>query len=170
MFFRAYENTNIEEKFYLGVMRGRPFACAKIRGSSQYPDVEGEVNFFKTRNGVLVAACIEGLPISLENCQPNIFALHIHEGTECVDGETPFDSAGEHYNPNSCPHPAHSGDLPPLFAGKNGYAYMSVWTDRISLEEIIGKTIIIHGSRDDFTTQPSGDSNGRIACGVIVKN
>ena len=34
-------------------------------------------------------------------------------------------------------------------------------------EDIIGKVVIIHDMPDDFTTQPSGNSGNKIACGKI---
>ena len=42
-------------------------------------------------------------------------------------------------------------------------------TDRFSINDVIGKTVIIHAKPDDFTTQPSGNSDGKIACGVIKR-
>ena len=44
---------------------------------------------------------------------------------------------------------------------------MSVLLGRINIKDIIGKTIIIHDKPDDFTSQPSGNSGKKIACGVI---
>ena len=79
----------------------------------------------------------------------------------------PFPMSGTHYNPHNCPHPYHAGDMPPLF-GTNGYAFLSFITSRFKVNEIIGKTVIIHSSPDDFTTQPSGNSGTKIACGVII--
>jgi Cu-Zn family superoxide dismutase len=35
------------------------------------------------------------------------------------------------------------------------------------VDEVIGRGVIIHGSPDDFTTQPSGNAGEKIACGVI---
>jgi Cu-Zn family superoxide dismutase len=32
---------------------------------------------------------------------------------------------------------------------------------------IIGRSIVVHAGRDDLTSQPAGNSGGRIACGVI---
>ena len=39
--------------------------------------------------------------------------------------------------------------MPPLF-GNNGYAYLSFFTNRFSLDDIIGKVVIIHSHPDDF--------------------
>ena len=65
-----------------------------------------------------------------------------------------------------CPHPFHAGDFPPLLEN-NGYAYSKFLTNKFKISEIIGKVIIIHDLPDDFTTQPSGNSGTKIACGVI---
>ena len=60
----------------------------------------------------------------------------------------------------------NGGDLPPLL-GNNGYAWTAFFDKRFTIDEIIGKSIIIHNMRDDFTSQPSGDSGTKIGCGVI---
>lgn len=44
---------------------------------------------------------------------------------------------------------------------------MMFFTNRFSIEEIIGRTVVIHDMTDDFKTQPSGNSGKKIACGVI---
>ena len=59
------------------------------------------------------------------------------------------------------------GDLPPLVEN-NGYAYMQVLINKFKIKDILGKVIIIHDSPDDFTTQSSGNSGIKIACGKIV--
>lgn len=79
-----------------------------------------------------------------------------------------FANAKTHYNPTKCHHPYHVGDLPPLIEN-NGYAYMSVFINKFKVKDIIGKVIIIHDMPDDFTTQPSGNSGTKIACGKIKK-
>ena len=71
-----------------------------------------------------------------------------------------------HYNPRGCPHPAHAGDFPPLLANRS-YALQVFLTDRVTLSEIIGRTVIIHAEPDDFTTQPGGSAGKKIACGQI---
>ena len=72
----------------------------------------------------------------------------------------------KHYNPHGCDHPYHAGDLPPLFE-TSGLALSAFLTDRFTVDEVIGRTVIIHDQPDDFTTQPSGNSGTKIACGVI---
>ncbi len=144
-----------------------PVANAWIKGSRDYPNIQGRVVFRQTPKGVLVTAQILGLPYE-NQCDSGIFAFHIHSGESCTGNETDlFADADGHYNPGGCPHPNHAGDLPPLF-GNHGYAYMSVLTDRFSVREIIGKVIIIHDKTDDFKTQPAGAAGSKIACGKII--
>ena len=137
-------------------------AKAIIRGGEDAPDLRGEVLFFQKKCSVLVSARVFGLPQN----DSGFFALHIHEGENCR-GED-FVYTGGHYNPEDAPHPMHDGDLPPLLSC-GGCAYMDVKTDRFRVENIIGKTVIIHGGADDFHTQPSGNAGKKIACGVIKK-
>lgn len=146
-------------------------AIANIKGNSDYPSLHGRVILKQEEYGVIVTAEIYGLPINnKEKCPSNIFGFHIHEGNSCTGTATDiFSNVGAHYNPNNCKHPSHTGDLPPLFGNKEGYAYLSTLTDRFTLNEILGKTIIIHDKPDDFTTQPSGNSGNKIACGKIVE-
>ncbi len=146
----------------------RQNAIALIRGDRDHSAVRGTVKFTQTNKGVMVSANISGLPFrSGETCGGNVFGFHIHVGKSCKGDKTdPFADAMSHYNPNGCDHPSHSGDLPPLF-GNKGYAQMSFLTDRFTVDEIIGRVVIIHDRPDDFTTQPSGNSGRKIACGTI---
>jgi len=149
--------------------RRKPDAAAIVKGSPKYAQVHGTVKFYKVREGVLVAAEIAGLPHKSGPCAGEVFGFHIHEGNACTgNASDPFAATGGHFNPQSCPHPQHAGDLPPLF-GNNGYAWSSVLTDRFTVDAIAGRTVVIHRRPDDFTTQPSGNSGEKIACGVIKK-
>lgn len=152
---------------YVSVLKRRPDAAAIIKGSMNYPDIYGKVMFYQLPRSVLVRAEISGLPKGDGLCASPIYAFHIHGGTSCSGNETdPFADAQSHYNPKNCPHPYHSGDLPPIFS-VNGTAFSVFLTDRFILSEVIGKAIIVHGSTDDFTTQPSGNAGEKIACGII---
>lgn len=149
------------------IFNQKPQASAVIRGSADYPNINGRVVFYSTRQGVIVFATVVGLPTSADKCKSPVFAFHIHSGASCTGNTSdPFANAGTHYNPQNCTHPFHAGDMPPLF-GNNGYALLLFLTDRFTVDEIIGKTVIIHKNPDDFTTQPSGNSGIKIACGEI---
>lgn len=150
---------SIEEIFKL-FLSTRPNALAKIRGGKDYPNMFGEVKFYATPFGTLVFAFVQNLP----QTETNFYGFHIHESGEC-DGD--FFSSGGHYGGSI--HPMHLGDMPPLM-NANGNA-LSIFLDaRISIKEIINKSIIIHLDPDDFTSQPAGNSGKRIACGIITKN
>ena len=136
-----------------------PAATAHIKGGMENPDIKGVAQFYQAQQGVLIVTEVMGLPSEEDVCSGGIYALHIHEGTTCTEPMS-------HYNPNNCMHPYHAGDMPPLFENE-GYALTVFVTNRFKLEDILGKTVIVHEKRDDFTTQPSGDPGDRIACGII---
>ena len=140
-----------------------PDAIAYITGGQDDTPLRGEVEFFQKPNGVLVKAHVSGLPAHNSS---GFFSLHIHEGGSC-SGEG-FSHTKSHYNPTEAPHPNHAGDLPPLLSN-NGTAYLAVLTDRFSVKDVIGRTVVIHDSPDDFHSQPSGNAGAKIACGVIVR-
>lgn len=144
-----------------------PNAISYIYGSPDYSSINGLVLFYTTGNTVLTTASVSGLPFYDVPCKRNIFGFHIHEGTLCSGvNSDPFLNTGNHFNPYNCPHPDHAGDMPPLF-GNRGYAYCSFLSDHFTIPDIIGKTVVIHNMPDDFTTQPSGNSGTKIACGEI---
>lgn len=164
----------LEERFkvnrfqsMVSVLAECPCAAAVVKGDDEYKTVFGIVRFFQTKYGTLVAAEINGLPEGAGDCDQPVIGMHIHSGQQCTgDADDSFKNAMSHYNPKNCPHPYHSGDLPPLFSN-GGYAFSVFLTDRFNTNEIVGKTVIIHSKQDDFTTQPSGDSGKKIACGEI---
>ena len=151
----------------ISVLQRKPQAVAQIRGSKAYPQIRGQVRFYQTRRGVVVRAEVTGLPVYQDACKKGIFGFHIHEGSRCSGSVgDPFADVLAHFGLYDCIHPYHSGDLPPLF-GNNGYAFSVFLTDRFAVRDILGRTVIIHGDADDFTTQPSGDAGQKIACGEI---
>lgn len=150
----------------------RTKAYARIKGGNIYPNIYGIVFFDDVEGGTEVSVEVWGLPLykpAEGNQQPiGPFGFHIHENGVCeiTDPANPFESAGGHYNPKNQPHGNHAGDFPVLFSN-NGYARMSFFTDKFKVEDIIGKSIIIHENPDDYRSQPAGNSGKRIACGVI---
>ncbi len=144
-----------------------PSASADIYGNNEHWEINGSVKFYQMTWGVLVIAEIRGLPSPTEKCESPVFGFHIHEGALCSGHSGgSFSDTMSHYNPGNCQHPHHAGDMPPLF-GNSGYAFSAFMTDRFSVDDIVGKTVIIHSGPDDFTTQPAGNSGKKIACGEI---
>lgn len=142
----------------------RPDAVAYIRGSADAPNINGQVRFYQEPRSVRVEADIDGLP---KNSESGFFGFHIHEGNSCAG--TAFPQTGGHYNPDGASHPRHAGDLPPLMLYQ-GRARMTVRTDRFRVQDILGRTVVIHSNPDDFRTQPAGNAGTKIACGVIGRS
>ncbi len=148
--------------------RSYPQAVARIQGGNGYPQLSGSATFLQTGQGVLVTVKVTGLP-PVSQCAGGIYALHIHGGESCTGNESDaFADADSHYDPQSCPHPYHAGDLPPLI-NSGGFAYLSLLTNRFTVSEITGKVMVIHENSDDFTSQPSGDAGKKIGCGKIQR-
>lgn len=144
-----------------------PDGTAYISGSYEYPGIQGIVNFYQMPFGVYAVYSFTGLPSGENSCGGSILGMHIHEGKMCAgDEKDPFADAGAHYNPMGCTHPWHAGDLPPLFVN-DGYAFGAVFTHRFNVNDLWGRTVIVHSKQDDFTSQPAGDSGVKIACGII---
>lgn len=154
---------------FLPTLRRGAAAQADLSGSCACSNLHGTVRFYPTPQGVLVLAEVFGLPTTGQQCENGVFAMHVHSGCSCTGtADDPFADALTHYNPQCCPHPAHAGDMPPLISN-NGYAMQAFLTDRFTVREILGKTVIIHDRPDDFTSQPAGNAGAKIACGVIRK-
>ena len=136
-------------------------ATAYIRGGKDAPHLLGKVEFLQKRNGVLVTADISGLPKN----KTGFYGFHVHRGRSCAGRD--FSESGEHYNPGMRPYPLHAGVMPPLLSYGNGNAYLSIMTDRFTVKDIIGRTVVIHNGVDDFISQPSGNAGKKIACGEI---
>lgn len=150
----------MDEVSVLNCSFGRANAVAKLKGSAEAPKISGTVKFYQRPGGIIVEAQVHGLPYN----KTDVYGFHIHTGTSCSGSK--FSATGQHYNPQGLEHPNHAGDLPPLFSC-GGRAYLAVLTDRFSLREVLGRTIVIHSSADDFITQPAGNAGEKIACGVI---
>lgn len=150
------------------ILRQQPTACANLMGSMSNASVSGVAYFYQTSNGILLLVQVQGLPTAVQYCGPTFFASHIHEGATCTGTKAdPFANVGLHYNPNNCLHPSHAGDLPPLINNK-GNALMAILVSSFTMDEVIGRTLIIHANPDNFRTQPTGAAGEKIACGQIL--
>jgi Cu-Zn family superoxide dismutase len=129
--------------------------------------VMGTVTFTKMGNTVQVVADVTALT-------PGKHGFHIHEFGDCSAPDA--SSAGGHFNPTNNPHAGHDaekrheGDMGNIEADSSGKAHLEL-TDKIMAmsgdKSIIGRSIIVHEKEDDLKTQPTGNSGGRLACGVI---
>lgn len=147
-----------------------PDAFARIKGGKLAPCIEGDVFFYELKEGVYVKAFITGIPdINMQGEPVRFHGFHIHETGDCSIGteENPFPKTGGHYNPSESNHPFHAGDLPPILES-DGVGILAFYTSYFTVRDIINKSVVIHEGVDDFTTQPSGDSGPKIACGRII--
>jgi len=147
-----------------------PAAVAQI-APTQGNTVTGALALAQSAEGVHITGSIQGLKPDAE------FGFHVHEKGDCTapDGS----SAGGHFNPTQAQHgnptgPAHhAGDMLNIKSDAQGVAQVDVTAAGTSLTgdpgtDIMGKAIVVHEGPDDYTTQPSGNSGKRVACGVIA--
>lgn len=105
--------------------------------------------------------------------------IHIHATGKC-EGPA-FTSANAHINLTNHQHgldnPAgpHEGDLPGLTAAANGTYTYTATTNRVSITggatnifDADGSALVVHATKDDQVTDPTGNSGGRVACAVIA--
>jgi Cu-Zn family superoxide dismutase len=140
-------------------------ASAKLQ--SPDPKVSGSIHFTQETDGVHVVADVSGVP-------PGMHGIHVHENGVCTPPD--FKSAGGHFNPGHTPHacmptdPRHAGDFGNITVGADGKGHLDFTLAGASLSgdaSVIGKSIVLHAGQDDCSTQPSGNSGDRLACGVI---
>jgi Cu-Zn family superoxide dismutase len=131
----------------------------------------GTLELTQTPNGVLVRGQLAGLP-------PGMRAFHFHETGAC---EPPFESAGDHFDPDGAEHGyhagggPHAGDMPNIHVGDDGSVTIEIFNPRVtlaagqphSLVDGDGTALVIHDGADDYESQPAGDAGDRIACGAI---
>ncbi len=140
--------------------------------SKSNSNVKGTASFIEKNGSVTFVANMTGL-------QPGVHAIHIHEKSDCsaADGS----SAGGHWNPTFKKHGKwgvgeyHKGDIGNFTADAKGNGTITFTTDEWCIgcgdetKDILGKGLIVHEKADDYTTQPTGNAGGRIACSAIIK-
>jgi Cu-Zn family superoxide dismutase len=149
-------------------------AAAQETAKAGFVNMAGEQNgtatLMQTPGGVLMELEVTGLPAG------EWVAFHVHETGSC-DHQTGHESAGDHFNPTNAEHGylaangPHAGDMPNQRVGPDGMLRAQVFNSMVKLDggnnAIRGKALMIHGSQDDYRSQPSGDAGNRQACAVI---
>jgi Cu-Zn family superoxide dismutase len=135
-------------------------------------DIVGWARFTEDASGILhVNVHVSGLSEGLHG-------IHIHSVGSCGSA---FADAMGHHNPLGYVHGldtltgGHAGDLPNLVVNGAGQGHLDATSDRATLSvgllsvfDANGSALIIHAGEDDQHTNPTGNSGGRIACGIIV--
>lgn len=137
---------------------------AKLKDASG--KVMGDISLVPGNNGM-------GGMINVKGLTPGEHGMHIHAIGKC-DGEA-FAGAGGHLNPAMKQHGldnaagAHDGDLPNLKVDAKGNAHQSfvAHTTLASILDSDGAAFVVHAGPDDQKTDPSGNSGGRVLCGVF---
>jgi Cu-Zn family superoxide dismutase len=133
----------------------------------------GSAKIVPAKKGVKIEVNVSQLP-------PGKHGIHIHAVGKC-DGPA-FTTAGGHLNPDTKKHGKdnpegpHAGDLLMIEAKADGTAKATLLDTMVTLGDGPnsvfhegGTSIVIHEKEDDYKTDPTGNSGGRIACGVIQK-
>lgn len=134
--------------------------------------VSGVIDLVAQDGGIQLSGRIAGLTSDAEH------GFHVHETGDCSAPDA--SSAGGHFNPGGEPHgrhgaaPHHAGDLPSVVANAQGEADLNLVIPGLEIgsggpRDVIGRALVVHAQRDDFTTQPDGAAGSRIGCGVIVR-
>lgn len=139
-------------------------------GTSADGSIKLSVFFKETEGGLTAKLWARGL-------QPSaVHAVHVHENGVC--NQPDYTSAGPHFDPagtnlHGAPESptSHLGDLGNITAGPDGQGRSKVHMHGATLTEgstnVVGRAVILHAGADDFTTQPTGGSGGRLICAVI---
>ncbi|MEO7478061.1 MAG: superoxide dismutase family protein [Lysobacteraceae bacterium] len=134
-------------------------------------NVAGQLDVTVVSDGVHLQGRLTGLEPG------STHGFHIHEHGDCSAPDA--SSAGGHFNPNGSAHgdPVglvhHAGDIANQVADAQGSATVDVTVHNVTLgsgssDDVLGRSIVVHRDPDDYTSQPSGNSGPRQACGVIL--
>lgn len=137
----------------------------------QQGKVVGNLTLTSGESGIAMTGKFVGLP-------PGPHGFHIHDKGICKGD---FATAGGHFNPGHTKHGIladtgrHAGDLPNLDVPASGTLNIDLFLTGVSLtpgrpinlHDQDGASFVVHAGPDDYKTDPSGNSGGRIACGVL---
>jgi Cu-Zn family superoxide dismutase len=147
--------------------------AAAILESADDPKLSGTVTFTQLVDAVRIEINVAGAD------HPGPHGIHLHENGKCEHDPAGkhYTSAGGHFNPTAAPHACrestthHAGDFGNIEIQPDGTGHLVVVTAMLSLRgpnSPIGKAVILHTGADDCKTQPTGNSGGRLACGLVL--
>ena len=128
----------------------------------------GRATATEVAGGIRYTLDVRGMPVGTHGA-------HIHMTGRCDAPD--FTTAGAHWNPTAMKHGSmnpqgpHEGDLPNLIVGSDGRGTLGVTVPGATMAGMLdadGAAIVVHAAADDLMTDPSGNSGGRIACGVFT--
>jgi Cu-Zn family superoxide dismutase len=132
---------------------------------------------------------------------PGFHGFHVHANSDPANGSgcladpaqapsTWFVSADGHLAEAGETHGQHAGDLPPLLVTEGGRAYSVSITDRVAVDELLRRAVVLHAKADNLgnvpvgtapteysrnsdaardLTERTGNAGDRLACGVITR-
>jgi Cu-Zn family superoxide dismutase len=143
-------------------------AVSVISSTYKSKTIEGVVLFTQKEDCVHIKVDIKGLT------KNHLHGFHIHESGDLREG---CKSCCAHYNPENTEHGdlagGHAGDLGNIKTDEQGNCKMSLKTDKFNVDDILGRSIIIHEDKDDLglgefeDSKTTGHSGSRIACSLI---
>ena len=148
------------------VAGGRLATAPLIDGAGR---AAGRATVREVAGGLRVTLDVRGLPAGTHGA-------HLHTVGSCTPPD--FASAGPHWNPAGTKHGSmnpqgpHAGDLPNLLVGRDGRGTLGVVLAGATMDALLdadGAAIVVHAAADDLSTDPSGNSGARLACGVLVR-
>jgi superoxide dismutase, Cu-Zn family len=114
------------------------------------------------------------LTVDVNSMPPGTHGAHVHTTGRC---DAPgFETAGGHWNPTEMKHGTmnpqgpHYGDVPNLIVDSGGRGTVAATVPGATMAGLLdsnGAAFVVHAGPDDLKTDPSGNSGGRIACGVF---
>ena len=124
----------------------------------------GQVKFVPRDDGKVT------VKVSVHDLEAGWHGIHIHtaglcepDATDDGGGESPFFTAGTHWNPEESDHGTHPGDIPPLYVTEDGKGKGLFVTDRFKIKDLLdedGSAVILHAGPDNLAHIPAESSSG----------
>ena len=155
----------------MGIMQSKSEiseAVSVLNSNYKSKIIEGIVLFIQKEDYVQIKIDIKGLN------KNHLHGFHIHESGDLREG---CKSCCSHYNPENTEHGelhgGHAGDLGNIKTDENGNCKLTLKTSKFIVDNILGRSIIIHEDEDDLglgefeDSKTTGHSGSRIACALI---